>query len=174
MLEERDGEADLVVDVHGMMHDRDQKAGILERLRHMGPDTVLLMMIHDVTGILRSGMWNALKSGHFAYYSAPSLVAMAEEIGLEAVGAWEYALYNHGTTMLAFAQRLPRWWTGRRPKASPTRSASPGWANRWRRRRPPSAGSWTAHAGRVSRSPATAPRRARRPCSCQPASPRTT
>ncbi|WP_084634667.1 hypothetical protein [Propionicicella superfundia] len=109
MVEVAAGEAELLVDVHGMMHDADQHAGFTERLSHMGPDSVLLMMIHNVTSIVRNGMWNALKNGHFAYYSAPSLVRMAREIGLVGVGAWEYALYGNGTTMLAFARAGSRW-----------------------------------------------------------------
>ncbi|KON74103.1 MULTISPECIES: hypothetical protein [Cellulosimicrobium] len=104
-----DGEVDLVVDVHGMMHDADQKAALLERVGHLAPDGVLLMMIHNVTSIVRAGMWNAAKNGHFAYYSTPVLVRMAQEVGLEAVGAWEYPLYQDGTTLLAFARQGSRW-----------------------------------------------------------------
>ncbi|GAA0335903.1 transferase [Micropruina glycogenica] len=109
MVEVTAGEADLLVDVHGMMHDADQHAAFTERLDHMGPDSVLLMMIHNATSIVRNGMWNALKNGHFAYYTTPSLVGMANEIGLVGVGAWEYPLYGNGTTMLAFARQGSRW-----------------------------------------------------------------
>jgi hypothetical protein len=109
-VEVTDGEADLVVDVHGMMHDRDQHAAFTERLGHLAPDGVLLMMIHDAASIVRLGMWNALKSGHFAYYSVPALTAMAAEIGLVGVGAWQYPLYgDRGTTLLAFAHQGSRW-----------------------------------------------------------------
>lgn len=100
-----DGEADLIVDVHGMMHAADQKAGFLERLEHLADDGVVLFMIHNASAIVREGMWNALKNGHFAYYTTPALVHMAEEIGLVAIGAWSYSLYNNGTTMLAFAKK---------------------------------------------------------------------
>ncbi|MGH1561912.1 hypothetical protein [Mumia sp. DW29H23] len=103
------GPADLVVDVHGMMHDREQRPAFVERLEHLDDDGVVAMMIHNVASILRVGMWNALKSGHFAYYSTPALVSMANEIGLTAVGAWEYPLYQNGTTMLVFAKDGSRW-----------------------------------------------------------------
>jgi C-methyltransferase C-terminal domain len=104
-----DGVADLIVDVHGMMHAADQKAAFLERLEHLAPDGVLLMVIFDATAIVREGMWNSLRNGHFAYYSAPTLVRMATEIGMTAVGAWSYPLYNNGTTMLAFARNGSGW-----------------------------------------------------------------
>lgn len=109
LVDVTDGEAELIVDVHGMMHDRDQKAALLERVGHLAPDGVLLMMIHNFASVVRVGMWNALKNGHFAYYTTPTLVKMAEEVGLEAVGAWEYPLYQDGTTLLAFARRGSRW-----------------------------------------------------------------
>ena len=109
LVEVKEGRADLVADVHGMMHDADQRAAFLERLGHLNDDGVLLMMIHNSASIVRNGMWNALKNGHFAYYSTPALVKMADEIGLVTIGAWQYALYNNGTTMLAFARRGSRW-----------------------------------------------------------------
>ncbi|MCL2092096.1 MAG: hypothetical protein FWH11_13010 [Micrococcales bacterium] len=104
------GPVDLVVDVHGMMHDRDQQAAFVERRDHLGPDGVMVMMIHDVASIVRLGMWNALKSGHFAYYSVPALVSMGQQIGLVGIGAWQYSLYgDRGTTLLAFARAGSRW-----------------------------------------------------------------
>jgi hypothetical protein len=104
-----DGQAELLVDVHGMMHDADQRQAFEERISHLTDDGVLVMLIHNASSLVRVGMWNALKHGHFAYYSTPILVQMANELGLVAVGAWQYALYNNGTTMLAFAKEGSRW-----------------------------------------------------------------
>nr|WP_240977712.1 class I SAM-dependent methyltransferase [Planctomonas sp. JC2975] len=104
-----DGEADLIVDVHGMMHAPDQRAAFEERMTHLAPNGVLLLVIFDATAIVREGMWNSLRNGHFAYYTAPVLVGMAAEIGLTAIGAWTYPLYNNGTTMLAFAKNGSSW-----------------------------------------------------------------
>jgi len=109
LTEVTDGEADLIVDVHGMMHDADQRSAFLERAAHLAPDGVLLMVIFNATAIVREGMWNSLRNGHFAYYTTPVLVGMGREIGLEAIGAWSYPLYNNGTTMLAFARQGSRW-----------------------------------------------------------------
>ncbi len=113
LVEVFDGEAELIVDVHGMMHDTDQKAAFLERRGHLSDEGVLLFMIHNASAVVREGMWNALKNGHFAYYTTPAMVRMAEEIDLVAIGAWSYPLYNNGTTMLAFTKRGGRWDTGR-------------------------------------------------------------
>jgi hypothetical protein len=79
-----------------------------ERISHMGPDSVLLMQYHTVAAIVRGGIWNALRHGHFAYYSTPVLVEMGRQLGLTAIGVWEYSLYG-GTLLLAFAKDGSRW-----------------------------------------------------------------
>jgi hypothetical protein len=109
LVEVTEGEAELIVDVHGMMHAADQHAAFLERRGHLSDDGVILFMIHNASAIVREGMWNALKNGHFAYYTTPAMVRMADEIDLVAIGAWSYPLYNNGTTMLAFAKKGGRW-----------------------------------------------------------------
>ncbi|GAA1999811.1 class I SAM-dependent methyltransferase [Microbacterium ulmi] len=113
-LEERglvpvhEGVADVVVDNFGIMHDRDQKAALVERVSHLAPDGVLLLQYHNVAAVVRHGMWNSLKLGHYGLYSTPVLVRMAEELGLVALDAWEYPLYN-GTVLLALARKGSAW-----------------------------------------------------------------
>ncbi|WP_240930608.1 class I SAM-dependent methyltransferase [Isoptericola sp. BMS4] len=108
MVEVTEGPAELIVDIFGMMHDADQRAALLERRDRLSDDGVLLMQYHTLAAIVRGGIWNALRHGHFAYYSTPALVAMAAEVGLTAVGAWEFPLYG-GTIMLALAKDGSRW-----------------------------------------------------------------
>ena len=97
------GPADVVVDAFGMMHDADQRAALRSRVDELGPAGLLFLQFHSVAAILRQEMWNALRHGHFAYYSTPVVVAMAKELGLDAIGAWEFDLYG-GTVMLAFTR----------------------------------------------------------------------
>ncbi|MFC8597474.1 transferase [Isoptericola sp. NPDC057191] len=108
MVEVTEGPAELIVDIFGMMHDADQRAALVERRDRLADDGVLLMQYHTLAAIMRGGIWNALRHGHFAYYSTPALVRMGAEVGLTAVGAWEYPLYG-GTIMLAFAKDGSRW-----------------------------------------------------------------
>ncbi|MFC8733044.1 class I SAM-dependent methyltransferase [Luteimicrobium sp. NPDC057192] len=96
-------QADLVVDSLGMMHVADQRAALELRLSRLAPDGVLALHVHTLATILRDGTWNALRHGHFAYYSVPVLVDMAQDVGLQPVGAWEYGLYG-GTVVVAFAR----------------------------------------------------------------------
>jgi hypothetical protein len=110
LIEVSQGPAELLVDIFGMMHDADQRAALINRISQMSADAILLMQFHTVAAIVRSGFWNALRHGHFAYYSTPVLVRMAAELGLTALSAWEYPLYG-GTILLAFAREGSRWGT---------------------------------------------------------------
>lgn len=108
LIEVEYGPADLLVDIFGMMHAADQRAALAERAAQMSADAILLMQFHTMAAIVRSGFWNALRHGHFAYYSTPVMVRMAGELGLVAVTAVEYPLYG-GTVVLALARKGSRW-----------------------------------------------------------------
>lgn len=101
------GQADVVIDTFGMMHEADQRAAMRLRADQLTTDGVLLIQFHTVAAIMRNDMWNALRHGHYAYYSTPVLVAMAEEFGLSAVDAWEFDLYG-GTVLVAFRREGDR------------------------------------------------------------------
>ena len=102
------GVADLIIDNFGLMHEAEQHVAFQERVSHMSADAVLLVQFHSLAAITRLGIWNALRHGHFAYYSTPALVAMGQELNLTAIGAWEYSLYG-GTVVLAFAREGSKW-----------------------------------------------------------------
>ena len=108
LIEVSQGPAELLVDIFGMMHDADQRTALAHRASQMSSDAILLIQFHTVASIVRSGFWNALRHGHFAYYSTPVLVRMAAELGLIAITAREYPLYG-GTIVLALAKNGSRW-----------------------------------------------------------------
>ena len=99
------GPADLVIDSFGMMHDADQSAALAERVARVAPGGILLLQYHSLGTIIRLGQWNALRHGHFAYYSTSALVGMLEANGFIARTAWRFDLYG-GTVLLA-ASREP-------------------------------------------------------------------
>jgi len=108
LIEVSQGPAELLVDIFGMMHEPDQRAALIDRISQMSADAILLMQFHTAAAIVRSGFWNALRHGHFAYYSTPVLVRMAAELGLTAISVSEYPLYG-GTILLALAKEGSRW-----------------------------------------------------------------
>lgn len=93
-------QVDILVDNIGMMHDADQAAGLAERVSRLRPDGVLLFQFHSLASILCGGQWNALRHGHFAYYSTPALAGMLESVGWHPTRAFWFPLYG-GTVLLA-------------------------------------------------------------------------
>ncbi|MEJ2888098.1 class I SAM-dependent methyltransferase [Actinomycetospora aeridis] len=92
--------ADVVVDCFGLMHEADQREGLAARAAATAPDGVLVLQFHTLAAIVADGGWNALRHGHFAYYSTPVLTAMLAEIGFEVTHALLFDLYG-GTVLLA-------------------------------------------------------------------------
>src|SRR6185437_16318820 len=96
-----DGQAaDVVLDCFGMMHAADQHAALAQRTARVAPGGVLLMQFHSLGAILRGGQWNALRHGHYAYYSVTALTRMLAVHGFTPRTAWTFELYG-GTVLLA-------------------------------------------------------------------------
>ena len=64
------------------------------------PDGVLLLQYHSIVTIVEQGQWNALRHGHFAYYSLTTLMTLLGAVGMRVVTAWEFDLYG-GTVLVA-------------------------------------------------------------------------
>ena len=94
------GQADVIVDCFGLMHAADQRAALAERAARMAPGAVLLLQYHALGTILRQRQWNALRHGHFAYFSTAALALMLADAGLSPRTAWRFSLYG-GTVLLA-------------------------------------------------------------------------
>jgi hypothetical protein len=96
-------QADVVLDCFGLMHAADQAAALADRVAGVRAGGVLLLQYHSLDTIVRYGQWNALRHGHFAYYSTIALRAMLAAVGFSPRTAWNFDLYG-GTVLLA-AQR---------------------------------------------------------------------
>ncbi|MFE3317749.1 methyltransferase domain-containing protein [Nocardia sp. NPDC059195] len=94
------GPADVVLDCFGIMHEPDQRAAFAARAAATAPDGVLLVQYHSLAAIVAQGQWNALRHGHFAYYSLSTLRTLLGAVGMSVVTAWEFDLYG-GTVLLA-------------------------------------------------------------------------
>lgn len=95
-----DGQVDVIIDCFGLMHAADQRRALAERAARLAPGGVLLLQYHSLSTIIRHGQWNALRHGHFAYYSTTALTAMLAAAGLSPRTAWQFDLYG-GTVLLA-------------------------------------------------------------------------
>lgn len=94
------GSADIVLDCFGIMHEPDQRAAFTARAAATARDGVLLLQYHSLAAIVEQGQWNALRHGHFAYYSLPALQRLLADAGMRAATAWQFDLYG-GTTLVA-------------------------------------------------------------------------
>jgi glutamate-1-semialdehyde 2,1-aminomutase len=92
--------ADIVLDCFGIMHEPDQRAAFRHRAQATAADGVLLLQYHSIATIIGDGQWNALRHGHFAYYSVTTLVYQLARVGMTVVAAWPFDLYG-GTVLLA-------------------------------------------------------------------------
>jgi C-methyltransferase C-terminal domain/Putative zinc binding domain/Methyltransferase domain len=94
------GQADVILDCFGLMHAADQHRALAERAARVAPGGVLLLQYHALSTIIGSRQWNALRHGHFAYYSTTALTAMLAAVGFSPRTAWQFDLYG-GTVLLA-------------------------------------------------------------------------
>ncbi|RDH78659.1 transferase [Mycolicibacterium moriokaense] len=95
-----DAQADIVLDSFGIMHEPDQRAAFARRAQVTAPDGVLLMQFHSISAIVANGQWNALRHGHFAYYSLMTLQYLLDLAGMSIATVWGFDLYG-GTVLLA-------------------------------------------------------------------------
>jgi hypothetical protein len=96
----RGGQADVVLDCFGLMHAPDQRLALAERAARVAPGGVLLLQYHALNTIIACGQWNALRHGHYAYYSTTALTNMLAAVGFSPRAAWQFDLYG-GTVLLA-------------------------------------------------------------------------
>jgi hypothetical protein len=96
----RSGQADVIIDCFGLMHAANQREALAERAARIAPGGVLLLQYHALSTIIDCGQWNALRHGHYAYYSTTALTAMLAEVGFSPATAWQFDLYG-GTVLLA-------------------------------------------------------------------------
>jgi hypothetical protein len=93
-------QADVVLDCFGLMHSADQAAALAGRIARVAAGGVLLLQYHSLAAIIRRGQWNALRHGHYAYYSTAALVNMLDSHGFRPRLAWQFPLYG-GTVLLS-------------------------------------------------------------------------
>lgn len=92
--------AAVVVDTFSVMHEPEQSAAFARRARTVAADGVLLLQFHSLATIVEHGQWNALRHGHFAYYSLTALQKLLAAAGMSVVDAWSFDLYG-GTHLIA-------------------------------------------------------------------------
>jgi SAM-dependent methyltransferase len=100
--------ADVVVDgCFGLMHEPDQDAALRARLAAVRPGGRLVVQFHSLHAILEGAQWNAVRLGHYAYYSTPAMIGMLERGGFTVTSAHRFPLYG-GTVVLTAGRTAER------------------------------------------------------------------
>lgn len=99
-----DAVADVALDCFGIMHEPDQSGAFAQRAAATAPDGVLLLQYHSLESIVAGGQWNALRHGHFAYYSRAALEWLLAQAGMVIEDRWTFGLYG-GTELVAAVHR---------------------------------------------------------------------
>jgi hypothetical protein len=102
---DRDEKPDVIIDCFGLMHAADQREALAERTARLAQGGALLLQYHALSTIIRLGQWNALRHGHYAYYSTTALTTMLAAAGFRPRTAWQFNLYG-GTILLAATRDL--------------------------------------------------------------------
>ena len=114
--------ADVVLDCFGIMHEPDQRSAFARRAQVTAPAVCCCLQYHSIATIVEQGQWNALRHGHFAYYSLTTLKQLARRGGNEHCrGMGVRPLRRHGA-----ARRGPR----QRPSPMSRASGSSRWRDR--------------------------------------------
>jgi hypothetical protein len=92
--------ADVVLDCFGIMHEPGQRNSFARRAQATRKGGVLLLQYQPIVTIVEQGQWNALRHGHFAYYSLTTLTRLLGAVGMCIASAWEFDLYG-GTVLVA-------------------------------------------------------------------------
>ncbi len=93
------GDADIVVDVFGLLHESDQERALRARASSLAPGGSLVVQMHSVATVLAHQEVGELRHGHFAYWSAPALAAAVTTLGLGIHRARLFP-YDRGTVVL--------------------------------------------------------------------------
>jgi hypothetical protein len=93
--------APVVIDVYGLMHDRDQATALQARADSLTDDGTLVLQFPSYAATLERREWNALRHGHFAYHSVAAARRLLADAGLSVFAARNYALYSGSVLLLA-------------------------------------------------------------------------
>lgn len=88
------GRADVVADVHHLMHEMDADAAVAELAASMAPAGVLLCEFLHVLPVVEQGLIDTIRHGHYLYFSLVAFEHLLAEHGLTATRATQVPAYG--------------------------------------------------------------------------------
>jgi hypothetical protein len=101
MRRQADGCVDLVVDVHGMIHDSDLDAALAVRVSRMGRDARLVVEFHHGLELVRHQQFDTIRHGHPVYLTLTALQPALARHGLHLQRARPSEVYGGSLILTA-------------------------------------------------------------------------
>lgn len=86
--------AELVVDVHGLVHEPNLADAFAERVSRLAPGGTLVLEFHHLLPLLRENQYDTVRHGHWSYLSLGSLSRLAGVHGLVVASARAVPLFG--------------------------------------------------------------------------------
>jgi hypothetical protein len=96
-----DEPADVVIDIHGIMHEPDTAQALHTRVKHLAPDGLLVLECHHLLPLITRNEFDMIRHGHWSYMSLTALTALAAEHDLTAVAARQVEIFG-GSLQVTF------------------------------------------------------------------------
>ncbi|MEP6696113.1 MAG: methyltransferase C-terminal domain-containing protein [Pseudonocardiales bacterium] len=88
------GQADLVVDVHGLAHESDTDGALAAHARRLAADGLLVLEFHHLLPLLLDGQFDTVRHGHPVYLSLLALGPALARHGLAVTSALQSTAYG--------------------------------------------------------------------------------
>jgi len=101
LVEVGQGPADLVVDVHGLVHDDDTAAALAERVSRVAPGGRFALEFHHLLALVEGGQFDTVRHGHPVYLSLLALQPALARLGMDVVSARREDVFGGSLVVVA-------------------------------------------------------------------------
>lgn len=89
-----DERAELVVDVHGLVHEPAISRSLAQRAQRLAPQGLLVLEFHHLLPLLVEGQFDTVRHGHWSYLSLGALRRLAMPLGLAVVSVRQVPVFG--------------------------------------------------------------------------------
>lgn len=101
LVETAGGTVDLVVDVHGLVHDDDTAAALAERVARVAPGGRFALEFHHLLALVEGGQFDTVRHGHPVYLSLLALQPALARLGMRVIAAHREDVFGGSLVVVA-------------------------------------------------------------------------
>jgi C-methyltransferase C-terminal domain/Putative zinc binding domain len=98
----------LVIDVHGLAHEQDVRASLLERAASLARGGLMVMEFHHLLPLVEQGQFDTVRHGHWSYLSLTAIHNLAAEYGLMVIQAVPEEVFGGSLRVVLAHQDSPQ------------------------------------------------------------------